>query len=102
MNDDLFAELVESVREGGAILRGEKPPARQFEIDAVDIKNIRQQFDLSQREFAGLLGISINTLQNWEQGRRKPRGAAHVLLLVAKKHPQALWDVVQENALKEV
>ena len=102
MNDDLFAELVESVREGGAILRREKPPSRQFEIDAVDIKNIRQQFDLSQREFAGLLGISINTLQNWEQGRRKPRGAAHVLLMVAKKHPQALWDVVQENALEEV
>ena len=49
MNDDLFAELVESVREGGAILRGEKAPARQFEIDAVDIKNIRQQFDLSLR-----------------------------------------------------
>ncbi len=102
MNDDLFAELVESVREGGAILRGEKPPARQFEIEAIDIKSIRYQFDLSQREFAGLLGISINTLQNWEQGRRKPRGAAHVLLMVAKKHPQALWDVVQENAVEEV
>ena len=102
MNDDLFEELAESVREGGAILRGEKPPSRQFEINAMDIKSIRQQFDLSQREFAGLLGISVNTLQNWEQGRRKPRGAARVLLLVAKKHPQALWDVVQENTLNEV
>ncbi len=93
MNDDLFAELVESVREGGAILRGEKAPARQFEIDAVDIKNIRQQFDLSQREFAGLLGISINTLQNWEQGRRLPSGAARTLLMIAHKNPLALLEV---------
>ena len=95
MNDELFAELVESVREGGAILRGEQEPTRRFEIAAPDVKQIREGYELSQSEFAALLGVSIKTLQNWEQGRRSPRGAARVLLHVADKHPDAVWDVVR-------
>ncbi len=95
MNEDLFAELLESVREGGAILRGEKEPARKFMIEAPNVKQIRQQYELSQREFAALLGVSIKTLQNWEQGRRTPHGAARVLLQVAARHPGAVWDIVE-------
>ncbi|MFN8492609.1 MAG: NadS family protein [Caldilineaceae bacterium] len=95
MNDELFAELLESVREGGAILRGEREPARKFELPAPDVKRIREQYALSQSEFAALLGVSIKTLQNWEQGRRTPHGAARVLLQVAAKHPKAVWDVVK-------
>lgn len=95
MNDELFAELVESVREGGAILRGEKEPSRKFQISVPNVKKIRERFKLSQSEFAALLGVSIKTLQNWEQGRRSPHGAARVLLHVADKHPDAVWDVVQ-------
>jgi putative transcriptional regulator len=94
MNEELFAELLESVREGGAILRGEKEPARKFEVAAPDVKQIRERYELSQSEFATLLGVSIKTVQNWEQGRRTPHGAARVLLQVAAKHPQAVWDVV--------
>ena len=100
MKEELFEELVQSVRQGGAILRGETAPARQVEITPMDVRRIRDQFELSQHEFAGLLGISINTLQNWEQGRRKPRGAAQVLLLVAEKHPEAVWDVVQSGVME--
>ena len=95
MNDELFNELLESVREGGAILRGEKEPARTFVIEAPDVKRIREQYQLSQSEFAALLGISVKTLQNWEQGRRTPHGSARILLQVAAKHPEAVWDVVQ-------
>jgi len=95
MNEDLFAELLESVREGGAILRGEKEPERKFMIEAPNVKQIRQQYELSQREFAALLGVSIKTLQNWEQGRRTPHGAARVLLQVAARHPGAVWDIVE-------
>ena len=95
MKDELFKELVESVREGGAILRDEKHPAREVIMEPMDIKHIRAQFELSQREFAGLLGISVDTLQNWEQGRRQPRGTARMLLLIAQKHPETLLDVVQ-------
>jgi putative transcriptional regulator len=98
MSDELFEELLESVREGGAILRGEKDAARTFVVDVPDVKVIRENYDLSQTEFAALLGISVKTLQNWEQGRRNPRGAARVLLQVAAKHPEAVWDVVKPTA----
>ena len=95
MNDELFAELLESVRQGGAILRGETAPTRKTVIEAPDVKEIRQGYALSQSEFAALLGVSTKTVQNWEQGRRTPHGAARVLLQVAARHPQALWDVVE-------
>ena len=95
MDDELFAELMESVREGGAILRGAKEAPRMFEVETPDVKQIRERYQLSQTEFAALLGINVKTLQNWEQGRRTPRGAARVLLQVADKHPEAIWDVVQ-------
>lgn len=95
MDDILFVELLESVREGGAILRGEKEAARTFIIEAPDVKGIRERYELSQTEFAALLGISIKTLQNWEQGRRSPRGAARVLLQVAARHPEVVWEVVK-------
>src|SRR5437762_2868018 len=48
---------------------------------------------VSQNRFASLLGISANTLKNWEQGRRRPTGAAKVLLKVAARHPKAVLDV---------
>lgn len=95
MKEELFQELVASVREGGAILRGQVTPSRQFTIDETDIKRIRENYRLSQGQFAALLGISVATLQNWEQGRRVPKGAASVLLQVAAKHPDAVWDVVK-------
>lgn len=95
MNDELFAELLESVREGGTILRGEKEPSRTFVVEEPDVKRIREKYKLSQSQFAALLGISVKTLQNWEQGRRNPRGPARVLLQVAAKHPEAVWDVVR-------
>ena len=94
MKDELFNELLESVREGGSILRGEKRPARTFSMEKPDVQQIRANYHLSQSEFATLLGISRATLQNWEQGRRIPQGPARVLLQVASKHPDAVWDVV--------
>jgi len=94
MKDELFAELLASVREGGAILRGETAPSRTFSVDGPDIKHIRDGYKLSQSQFASLIGISVSTLRNWEQGRRTPDGPARVLLLVAAKHPDVVWDVV--------
>ena len=55
-----------------------------------DVKTIRAKTGLSQSAFAGLLGVSIRTLQEWEQGRRTPKGAAQALLRVADRHPEAL------------
>ena len=95
MKDEMFEELVASVREGGAILRGEKKAAKATTIEDPDVAQIRQAYDLSQSQFAALLGISVRTLQNWEQGRRSPQGPAQVLLRVAARHPEAVLDAVR-------
>jgi len=94
MKEEMFAKLLASVREGGSILRGEAFASRTFAFDPLAVKHIRESYKLSQGQFASLLGISIRTLQNWEQGRRTPEGPARVLLLVAAKHPEAVLDVV--------
>ena len=95
MKEELFAELVASVKEGGQILRGEKEAARAFQYDRLDIKLIREGYKLTQEQFASMLGISVRTLRNWEQGRRVPEGPAMVLLRVADKHPEAVLDAVR-------
>ena len=99
MKEDLFTELVASVREGGAILRGAAPASRSFSTLPPDIKRIRDGFGLTQEQFAALLGISVRTLRNWEQGRRVPEGPARVLLQVAAKHPQVVLEVVQGKTI---
>jgi putative transcriptional regulator len=101
MNEELFERLTASVREGGAILRGEAPPSRSFAIDGPSVKQLRAQYQLSQSAFAALLGISVATLRNWEQGRRMPEGPARVLLQVAAKHPDAVWDTVCPNSPRD-
>jgi putative transcriptional regulator len=95
MKDEMFNELLESVREAGAIIRGEKEPARVTRFEKPDIQRIRAGYNLSQSEFARLIGVSVNTLQNWEQGRRSPQGPASVLLQVTASHPEVVWEVVR-------
>lgn len=95
MKEELFNELVASVREGGAILQGKSKPSRTFASDGPNIKRIRALYRLSQGQFAALLGISVGTLRNWEQGRRTPDGPARVLLQVAARHPEVVWDIVR-------
>jgi len=57
------------------------------------IAGIREEIGLSQQQFARLLGVSVRTLQEWEQGRRTPSGAARTLILVASRNPRILLDV---------
>ncbi|MEX0601494.1 MAG: helix-turn-helix domain-containing protein [Rhodothermales bacterium] len=97
MNDKLFDELLESIRQGGAIVRGDAAPSRTFSLDDPDVAAIRAEYGLSQDKFASLLGISVRTLQNWEQGRRQPHGPAKVLLRVASRHPKALLEAVSSE-----
>jgi putative transcriptional regulator len=93
MKKELFDELLQSVKEAAAIERGKAKPSRTFEVKtANDVARVRNRLGLSQNKFARLLGISENTLQNWEQGRRKPAGPAKVLLKVALRHPQVILE----------
>lgn len=88
-------ELLQGIREAGAYLRGDKRFATRVDrIEPESVAVVRSKLKLSQAEFAHLLGISVNTLQNWEQGRRKPSGAARVLLKVAARHPEAVLEAV--------
>lgn len=94
MKDKLFNELLDSIKQGGKIVRGEMKPSRVLEFDKTDIQSIRKKYGLSQEKFSKMLGISVGTLRNWEQGRRKPEGPARILLRVAEKHPEAILDSV--------
>jgi len=85
-----FDELVESVREAGRILRGEVKPSREFTFSAQDVQSIRKKLHKSQDEFALMIGVSVATLRNWEQGRRQPHGPARALLKVASENPKAV------------
>ena len=88
MKSEMFEELLASVREGGAILRGRKAPSHRFEAGASGIRAIRERPSLSQSEFARLVGVSVKTLQNWEQDRRRPTGPAAALLKIISHEPQ--------------
>ncbi len=117
MNKERFDELADAIRRAKDIRRGDATPARVWEVTrGKDGKFHRRQLDpehyrrqqkaewentvaatrsklrLSQNKFAELLGISVKTLHNWEQGRRKPTGAARVLLRVASRHPQIVLE----------
>ena len=94
MNSRNFAELVESVKQAGAIKRGEMKPSRQFEMRPQNVRRIRRRFSASQSRFARMLGVSVNTLQNWEQGRCRPTGPARVLLMIADCNPALLIETV--------
>jgi putative transcriptional regulator len=95
MKKDAFAELVASVKQAGEIRRGKRRPSRRTTYRPQDIRNIREIFGLSQTQFAVMMGISVSTLQNWEQGRREPEGPAKALLRVAEAHPEAVLDALQ-------
>ena len=94
MKKELFEELLESVQQARAIEQGELKPARTVRVDPkTDLAKVRGKLGLSQSKFAAVLGISADTLQNWEQGRRSPTGPAKVLLKIALRHPEILLEV---------
>jgi putative transcriptional regulator len=78
-------------------MKGTMQQSRSFEFPETEVRALREQFGLSQDKFAHLIGISVGTLRNWEQGRRKPEGPARVLLRVASRHPEALLDIGREQ-----
>jgi len=95
MKKELFEALKQSLREADQIKRGAAKSSRTFKIDPKnDIVKVRGKLGLSQSKFADVLGISADTLQNWEQGRRQPTGPARVLLKIATRHPKVLLEVV--------
>jgi putative transcriptional regulator len=103
-----FEGLLQSIREGGAILRGEMEPSRRYSIQELlgperfAIWEARHRSGLTQAAFAQLLGVSPRTLQQWEQGRRKPSGAARTLIHVMAAEPETIIKTMERvNAVRE-
>jgi len=82
------ADLLQSVREMKA-----GKAARETRVAVSPVVEARNKAGLSQSAFAELMGVSVRTLQDWEQGRRQPTGAARTLLCVAIQHPEVLRDI---------
>lgn len=94
MKPDTFSLLLQSATEMRAIRRGARRPVRSRRVTAESAQVVRTRLGLSQPAFADLLGISVATLRNWEQGRRQPTGAAEILLRIAAKHPTIVREAV--------
>jgi len=88
MNENMFNELLESVNEMEQIIKGEKKASRVFEFPDLAVKAIREKMGLTQSRFAMLIGVSKRTLENWEQGRRRPTGPAKALLRALAADPK--------------
>jgi putative transcriptional regulator len=94
MKEVSFDKLVESVKQAGRIRRREMKAGRVFHFSPADIKEIRLRLKKSQAEFALMIGVSLATLQNWEQGRRFPEGPARALLKIAAEKPEAVIEAL--------
>ncbi|MBE7496009.1 MAG: helix-turn-helix domain-containing protein [Verrucomicrobiaceae bacterium] len=90
MKDEDFQKLVQSVHQMGSIMRGEKVAHRRTTRHKTDVRSLRERVELTQSAFARMIGVSVRTLQNWEQGRREPDGPAKALLKVVERQPKAV------------
>jgi putative transcriptional regulator len=97
MKSELFEDLEKSIKEAGKIRRGRAKAARVFRYNAVDIRKLRESVKVSQSTFARMIGVSPATVQNWEQGRRTPRGPAMALLRVFEENPKLVVGALGEQ-----
>jgi putative transcriptional regulator len=87
----LGQRIVESLKEANAWAQGKDVPGMRVHIpEAYDKRKIRKRMKLSQAQFAKRFGFSLDSIQNWEQGRRIPDGAARTLLMVISQEPKAV------------
>jgi putative transcriptional regulator len=94
MKAEAFQELLTSVRQAGEIRRGRRRPSGTTTFAPTDVQTVRAKLGASQTEFALMIGVSVATLRNWEQGRRTPEGPALALLRVAARNPRAVIEAL--------
>jgi putative transcriptional regulator len=91
----LFDELENSLTHAIEIGQGRRKPNRVYEYDEVEIVEIRKKLKLTQQELANLMGTSKGTIENWEQGRRRPTGPARALLKILQAKPKMAITALQ-------
>jgi putative transcriptional regulator len=90
-------ELIASMREAAAIVRGENDAARvHLPPDDIDVRAIRERQGLTRPAFARRFGLAVAAVRDWEQGLRRPDPAARVLLMVIARSPETVAQVVAE------
>lgn len=90
---DIGKEILDGIREIKAHKAGENILRSQTLKEPASPQVIRSKLNLSQAAFAGLMGVSIRTIQDWEQGRRKPSGPAEALLRIAEQKPEVFMEL---------
>jgi len=98
MDKELFEQLTQSMKEAIAIAKGDMKPSRVFTVEPPDVKAAREKTGLSQSEFAQMIGVKVKTLQNWEQRRRHPTGAAAALLTIFDRAPDVAVKALHKAA----
>ena len=90
-----FDEIRAGLEDAVEVARGKRQAARRsvVEVPTVDVGALRRRLQMSQAEFARTFGVSVGTVRNWEQGRRRPEGPAIALLRIAARHPR----IIREN-----
>lgn len=92
-NRDIGAEILGGINEIKDFKKGRIKLRTNELSEPSEAKIIRSKLNLSQSAFAGLLGVSVRTLQDWEQGRRAPQGPAVALLRIAEQHPEVFVEL---------
>jgi len=95
MKNKDFKDLLTSIDQAKRIHAGKLKTTRVFKFHPVTVKKIRMKLHASQVTFAHMIGVSVDTLQNWEQGRRRPKGPALALLKVAEADPKTVMEALQ-------
>ena len=92
MSKKAYNAIREGLEDAIAYAEGKKSrgKAKRVKIEEVDVAALRRKLKLTQKQFAKIFGVSLATLRNWEQGRRRPEGPAMVLLNVIKREPEAV------------
>ena len=94
---DFGRELIASMQEAAAIVRGEKDAARvHLPAGDIDVRAIRERLGLTRPAFAKQFGLAVAAVRDWEQGLRRPDPAARVLLMVIVRSPETVAEVVAE------
>ena len=92
-NRDIGLEILEGIIEIKKYKKSEVKLKTTSLTDPSPAQDIRKKLHLSQFSFAGMMGVSVRTVQDWEQGRRSPKGPAKSLLRVAEQHPEVFIDI---------
>ena len=89
---DIGAEIIAGLKE----MRDNPSSLERYRFATTDVKTVRERFGMTQNQFAEFLMISVRTLQKWEQGERNPDGAAHALLRIMEREPDAVLRALHD------